>query len=318
MNKFSFVLLLSFLFYACSNDDEGLTEQDAIISEYLSAESIDATKTSSGIYYFSISTDADNQGDAVASNDVVSFYYSLSDLEGNLIAEYGEEDGDPLQFKQGVSAVYPVGLDEAVLLMSVGDTFGFILPTDLGYESLNSNIIDSDEIVRIDLTVSDVQSEDAVYEMEVDSILQYIDDNNLNDVSSNPTDVVVQIEESNLFYKTVVEGTGDLTLAGDSVTIDYTLYSLDDVQYATDTDFRFIYGSSDPRALVSGLEEGLALMQSDEQALLLMPSSLGYKESAQIVPSFIAADLAADGIIPDYVITIPPYTSLIFDVTRNE
>ena len=57
-------------------------------------------------------------------------------------------------------------------------------------------------------------------------------------------------------------------------------------------------------------------MQTNEQALIFIPSSQGYRESATVIPDFIEDDLVVDGIIPDYVTSVGPYQTLLFELTR--
>ena len=57
-------------------------------------------------------------------------------------------------------------------------------------------------------------------------------------------------------------------------------------------------------------------MQEGENALFFIPSSEGYRESALVIPSSAAANLVINEVIPEYVTQVPPYQTLLFDITR--
>lgn len=307
------------LLMGCGNDDgSNLTPYDTTIQAFLSQNNIAATRTSSGLYYRSVSIDTATQS-TISNGQVVSVYYDLLDLEGNVIASHQRADGDSLQFKVGANAVYPVGLNEAALLMTEGDTYSFIIPPPIGYETTGSAIIADESIVQIDLTIVDVQQEDSVNLNEIERIQTYITDNDLNNTTANPVDPVEYNEATGLFYKRTLAGTGNLPTTGDLINMDYTAsYLATNDVIETQSNFTFTFGSSQPRPVLTGIELGIAEMQEGETALILLPSSIAYRESALVIPASISSDLAAIGIIPDYVTRIRPYSPLIFALTRND
>lgn len=303
----------------CGNDDgDGLSIYDADIQTYLSQNGISATRTNSGLYYWSVSIDTTNQ-DAISNSEVVSLYYELLNLEGDTIASRTRDDGDSLQFKVGANAVYPVALDEAAKLMTLGDTYSFVIPPTIGYENTGSVIIADETILQINLSLVGVQSEDSISIKELDSIQSYIVINDLDNTTDNPVDPVDYNEATGLFYKRTVVGAGDLPTTGDLIDMSYTgsFFYNGDV-FDTQTNFTFTFGSNEPRPILSGIELGIAEMQVGETALLILPSSIAYRESALVIPATIASDLADIGIVPDYVTRIPPYSPLIFVITRND
>ena len=304
---------------SCSTDDgDNLSAFDSTIQSYLNENNISATRTSSGLYYTAVSVDS-TMLSPTGMNQVASIYYNLLSLEGDTISSRQREDGDSLQFKIGANAVYPVALDEALQLMTEGDVYTFIVPPNIGYGITGSAIIEDETIVQIDISLVDIQSEDSININEIEQIQTYITTNDLDNISVNPVDPVAYTASTGLFYKRTSVGTGALPTVGDVIDISYTAFFLDTEEVLdTEINFSFIFGSSQPRPVLSGVELGIGQMQTEETALLLLPSAIAYRESALVLPAALASDLAAIGIIPDYATQVPPYSPLLFVITRND
>ncbi|HRR49191.1 MAG TPA: hypothetical protein P5293_04480, partial [Bacteroidales bacterium] len=97
------LLLLPFSFVAtsCLDDDSEFEEQvridDQKINKYLTDNNIVAQKHNSGIYYRKLTEN--NTGTSLNRGNVVSFYYSISLLDGTVLQSISKENGDkPLQF----------------------------------------------------------------------------------------------------------------------------------------------------------------------------------------------------------------------------
>lgn len=300
--------------FACSKDDVVLTDADATILAWLDTMNIDsATADASGIYYYPIVENP--TGTSIGAGSVVSFYYTLSDLNGNVIASYQRTNGDSLMLQQGVSAVFPLGLDLGLPFMQNGETFNIIIPPSLGYQDLTSGAIDPNLISLLQVEVVNVQNETSVFTQEAIDINNYVIAQNLNDTITNPLNSVVTFP-SGVAYKRVEKGFGPFPVNGETVVLDYSASFLDNSVFDSRSNFEFILGSAEPRLLIPGFEFGLTIMQPNERALIIIPSSQGYQESALVVPASITADLIEDAIVPDYVLRVPPYSTLIFDITR--
>ncbi|MEP5612410.1 MAG: FKBP-type peptidyl-prolyl cis-trans isomerase [Cyclobacteriaceae bacterium] len=313
MQKFCVGALLVIVI-ACSKDDVTLTDVDTTIIAWLDTMNVDsATADASGIYYYA--TTENPTGIAATAGSVVSIYYTLRDLSGNVIASHLRSDGDSLVLKQGVSAVYPVGLDLGLAFMREGETFNIIIPPALGYQDLTSGAIAPNMISLLEVEIARVQNEVSVYAQETADITNYITSENLNDTIANPLNSV-QSFASGVAYKRIVKGFGPFAVNGETVILSYTASFLSNTTFDSKNNFQFILGSTEPRLLIQGFEFGLSIMAPNERALIIVPSSQGYRESALIIPRSITADLIEDDIIPDYVQTVPPYTPMVFDVTR--
>ncbi|MEM9340279.1 MAG: FKBP-type peptidyl-prolyl cis-trans isomerase [Bacteroidota bacterium] len=314
MYKCCSLLLLLLLIGSCSKDDPApVTQADTEIRSYIDSLGISAVRDESGIYYYAI--DSNPGGVPVSPGTVVSFYYRLSDLNGGTLASVQRSDGDSLLAKQGASAIYPVGLDIGLSFMRSGETFGIILPPSLGYEQLTSGAIDPDLVTLLEVEVVGVVSEAEVFNQELTEMSDYVSDQNLNDLVANPVDPV-EFTTSGVAYKRKREGSGLSPINGDSIVLNYDASFISGGSFDSRSDFTFVWGADIPRPFIPGLEFGVSRMLTGENALIIIPSSQGYRESAQVIPASIIGDLIDDSIIPDYVSTIPPYRTLIFDVTR--
>lgn len=307
------VLLLST--YGCGDDDDQNTSSiDTQIQTYLNGLGIAATRDDSGVYFYS---EVSNTGGAtVTSEDVVAIFYNLYDLEDNLLAAH-QRPADSLIYQHNASAIYPIGLDQGIGSMRVGETYSFILPPDQGYSQITDGSFSPTGIYRLQVELVGVFDENALFAQELLAIDDYVAANNLNDTISNPLNRV-EVFGNGVSYKRVVEGTGDLPGAGDSIVVAYQGTFLDGSGFDSQTDFAWIWGSNQPRALVDGFEFGVSLMQEDENALVFIPSSEAYRESALIIPGSATGNLIENEVIPEYVSTIPPYQTLIFDITRTD
>jgi len=118
------------------------------------------------------------------------------------------------------------------------------------------------------------------YEKEMKLLADYIQ---ANRISVAPT-------ASGLYYIELKAGTGTAVKNGDNVTVRYTGKLLGGGIFDAGT-FSFILGAG---RVIKGWDEGISYMKRGGTAQLIIPSTLGYGSSGAS--------------------TIPPYSSLIFDV----
>lgn len=316
MNKHVTIVLISLFLLSCGKD-EVVTDVDAEVVAWLEAASITtAVRDDNGIYFYSELENLAGQG--INAGNVVAIYYSLFDLDGNQVASHQRTDGDSLLFKQGVGAVYPVGLDAGVINMRSGEIYSFILPPDQAFEGLTSGAVASGRIYRLQVQVVGVFDEAAVFAQEAAAINNYILANSLNDTITNPLDSV-ELHSNGVAYKRLSAGTSSLPSPGDTIRIDFSRNFINgNTGSESQNGFSWVVGSASPNQLIPGFEFGVSLMQVSEEALFLIPSAQAYRESALVIPSFIVNDLIVDEIIPDYVAKVPPYHTLLFNVTRVE
>lgn len=314
MNKL-LVISFCFLLLACGKDDIVVTDTDTTIAAWLDSAGVTtATRDDNGIYVIPEVTNG--SGSVVVSSGVVAIYYNLYDLDSNLVAQHQSANGDSLIFKHGASAVYPIGLDVGVGYMRVGETYSFILPPAYAYSDLTSGGLDEDGIYWLQVEVVGLFNEDDLFTQEITDITDYVTTNKIDSLPINPVDSTVFFT-SGIGYKRKSIGSGTQPLNGDTIIVDYQGSFLDGSgNFDSKSAFQWIYGSNQPRELLAGFEFGVTQMQTGEDALLFIPSSQGYRESALVVPASITDDLIIDAVVPDYVAKVPPYKTLIFDITR--
>ncbi len=309
------LLILGFAMSSCGGDDTVTTTSDTQIQAWLDSAGISATRDdNTGIYYYADSLNP--AGAQASSGSVAAIYYTLEDLNGGVIASHQRSNGDSLIFKVGASAVYPLGVDFGVGIMRVGEIYNFILPPSQAYQTLTSGTIDPNLVAHLQIELTAVHSENDLIAQELIDIDDYITANNLNDTLTNPLNTVVQFPASGISFKRLRAGMGPLPLNGDTIIVDYTGRFITNASFGNDTDFQWVFGSGNPRELLVGFEFGVSRMQTGEQALVMIPSSQAYRESALVIPNFIANELVTDEIIPDYVLSVPPYRTLLFEITR--
>ncbi|MEP1032455.1 FKBP-type peptidyl-prolyl cis-trans isomerase [Ekhidna sp.] len=309
------ILIFGILISSCGNDNSVRTTSDDEIQAWLDSMNVTAARDdNTGIYYYADSLNP--SGNQATDGSVAAIYYTLQDLNGNVIAQHQRANGDSLLHKVGTSAIYPLGADFGVSLMRVGETYNFILPPSQGYQDLTSGAINADLIAHLKITLATVHNETDLFTQELVDIDNYITSNNLNDTVTNPLNTVKQFPASGISFKRLRAGAGPVPLNGDTMIVDYTGRFIDDSSFGSDNGFQWVYGSGSPRELLTGFEFAVSMMQTGEQSLVMIPSSQAYRESALVIPSFIVDDLIADGIIPDYVTRIPPYRTLLFEITR--
>ena len=114
---------------------------------------------------------------------------------------------------------------------------------------------------------------------------QYLLDNN----------ITVEPTASGLYYIDTSLGMGSSPNAGNTVKVHYSGYLIDGTKFDSSYDrgepFEFILGAGQ---VISGWDEGIALMNEGGEATLIIPSDLGYGSTGAG--------------------SIPPYSTLIFNV----
>jgi len=272
---------------------------DKIISDYLAENDIQAQKHASGLYYKVITENS--TGTALTKNDVVSFYYSISKLDGTLLESINKDENAPVQVKLLTYTIIPEGLDYGIDLMRVGEKFRFYVPSYLAYGSYSCSDFSTNTNFIIDIEVTDVQSESEIDEIQLDSIENYV---NINYPDH-------QQFASGLYYIETIPGDGNKPMSGDMVTIDFTRKYLDDSVIKTANGVSLYL---DHEEAVQGLEEGLKQMKVGTSAILIMPASIGFKQSLCVIPQKTREDLLDDNLIS---LEVLPYSIIKYIVKLN-
>ncbi len=305
--------------FRCNTSDDvmpiDVSQDSTILSFFEDAANDSFLLDASGIYAYPITL---NPSGASGAGAVVSIYYSLSLLDGTLIDSYGASDGDPLVMRQGANAIYPVGLDAGLALMNQGETYGFVLPSTLAYDTVNFSSVPLNSIVQFEVELVQVRSEGEIGIEEDTLIANYIEDAFLDSLDLVPLDSVEFIGQTNaIAYKRLAAGNGTIPRNGELININYLgrFAGPDSVvfdqRYQTQP-FEYTFNTG---LVIPGLDIGIGEMEFGERALIIMPSSFAYRESAAVIPPSFGPTAVESRIVPDYVLRVGPYEPLSFEVT---
>lgn len=305
------VLLLGLLvFVGCNKDDDTVEVQGSqqVIADFLAADStLTAVQDeATGIWY--IDLDSTASGSPLEPGLVVEAFYTIRALGGVVIDLSSPQSGGPAKMLYGADAIYPIGFDQALSLMKVGDSMRFFIPAELGYGDLEvEGLIPHGAVLDVIIKIEDAITLEQQLIQEQLAIEDYININDLNDMATPGTGIYIdRINELD---------SGALVGIGERVEITYVASFLGgsafDATFGNET-FTFEFGRGEA---IQGLEFGLAEMFVGESALIIMPSSLAYGGSVKVMPTLIAEELVAQKIIPTYAATVGPFRPLIFEVT---
>jgi len=235
------------------------TEDAAVLKRYPGAK-----KTASGLWYV---VTQEGTGAKVEKGMSVSVHYK------GMLANGTEFDNsysrnEPIAFKIGVGQVIK-GWDEGIMLMREGAKYILIIPSKLGYGANGAGgVIPPNSTLVFETELVSAKAADA----------------NL-DFAQNAEEVLKRYPEakstpSGLWYVVKKEGTGDAAVSGKKVAVHYKGMLADgtvfDNSYDRGQPIEFVLGQGN---VIPGWDEGIALMKTGAQYLLIIPSQLGYGPS---------------------------------------
>jgi len=333
MNKSVIASIFVWLFVsACNNDSNSSIDadsQNAAISDYINQSGNDSAQnftTPDGfiIYYWPIQLNDNTDAQKAGTNSAISFTYEVSLLDGTVISAF--QSTDSVFAKMGSNSIYPIGFDLSLQEIGIkeGEEYAFVLPSKYAFGSFEvSNFFPANSILIYKIRLFNVYSENEIFEVESGNILQYINDNNLNDTIQNPIDTVVVYPENGIAFKKIVElDQAVRPVVGNTVSITYQLEDINQniLQIINSPEeFEFVLGNQGETGnIIPGLEFGIRQLGVGERALIIIPSSQAYNESAQVIPVFFKDEMVEERVIPQYASTVDPYQILIFDlILRN-
>ncbi|MCC5927998.1 MAG: FKBP-type peptidyl-prolyl cis-trans isomerase [Cyclobacteriaceae bacterium] len=122
------------------------------IDDYLSQNSIDAEKTSSGLYYL---IDSEGSGPNPSMGDEVSVHYRGTLLDGTVFDSSFDRQDEPFTFPIGQGMVIP-GWDEGIALLKKGGKGKLFIPSKLAYGSRNMGTIQPNSVLIFDVELIDI------------------------------------------------------------------------------------------------------------------------------------------------------------------
>ena len=264
--------------------------EDSILQDFVQANYPGNKPTETGLIYDQVRL---GYGKVPVDGNIVTVNFGVELLDGTKIFST-KDNGEPVQFEVG-KPFDTKGMDEGVRMMKEGGLAKLIMPSNLAFgERGRANIIPpfTSLICEVELLkVEDVdQFNNSQKEFEKEKIEKYISENN----------ITVQPSSSGLYYIEEVKGTGPKAEPGDKVKVWYTGKLLDgsvfDASSNRNQAFEFTLGTGQ---VITGWDQGIAMMNQGGKATILIPSNLGYGERG-------SRDV------------IPPYAPLIFEVELQE
>jgi len=312
LSKIMLTAMSCLMLFSCSIGETDYERQvkidDQILYKYMADNNIQAQKHSEGFYYQVLT--ANSAGAALKKNDVVSFYYTITNLnplsmalQNSFVAatpiETNELPGTkPAQFKLLTYSIIPEGLDYAVSMMRVGEKYRFYIPSYLAYGSYSTSDFTANSNFIIDIRIVDAKTETEIDDIQRDSIENY--------VSTKYT--AFEKYASGLYFVDSIPGTGRRPNTVDYVSIDFTRKYMDDNVIKVTNGVSFFLGQGQA---VQGLEEGIKLMKEGGTSVLIMPSKLAFKQSLCVIPQKTRAKLLTDRIIS---VDVLPYSIIKYVV----
>ncbi|MEM9896675.1 MAG: hypothetical protein AAF789_09930, partial [Bacteroidota bacterium] len=187
MRHLLFILIVGFIVVeGCKTDDAPVVtfNSDSVIVAWLDSFDISATRDDAGFYFYA--EQENPAGNFLSSGaEVGAIFYTLFDLDSNVLASYQRNDGDSLLLKIGSGAIYPVILDACLRILRTGETYSFLLPGELAYQEVTGiSTADETGVVRLNLSLVAALNEQDVFAAEAVAIEDYIQTNSINDTVS--------------------------------------------------------------------------------------------------------------------------------------
>lgn len=148
MRSFFSFIILSFLIFSCNKIDTNQdTIDDKIITDYLTAKKIKATKTNTGLYYI---LDSIGNGKKVNSTNTIYVKYA-GKLTNDTIFDQNL-NGTYLSLKTAIN-----GFREGVSYFNVGGKGRLFIPSKLAYGKNSVGKVPSNSVLIFNIEVIEIQ-----------------------------------------------------------------------------------------------------------------------------------------------------------------
>lgn len=265
------LLIVAFLSVSCNSflEDKDLKrqqEEDQAIQNYAKKINLSGfQKSESGLYYLITKKNVQASARNTTDGDEVTMHYTASILDG---AKYDStKSASPIvfPFNSGILPFY--GFYEAITLLKNGEKGIFLVPSRLAYGGSSNAIIQPYSMIRLDIEVLKLRSED-------EQIEDYIKENKLS---------IDEKTSTGLRYISITKNsTGVAMNKGRAATVKYIGTFLSGKTFDSGQ-FDTVIGEG---SLIKGFDEALLKMRVGEKAKVIIPSSIGYgaKGSGTILP----------------------------------
>ncbi|NJO01811.1 MAG: hypothetical protein HC880_09090 [Bacteroidia bacterium] len=203
---------------SCLEQEESPLERqarkdDIQIRTYLHENQITAIPTNAGIYYEILKENP--AGKTVGAESLVSIYYKVSLLDGQVVDSLLAGQGSALRFEHSTGSLIPQGLNLGVGLMKQGEQFRFYIPSRYAYGTYtHEDFFPANAILIIEAEVVAVETWQDQQQRDRDTLQAFLTRNELSGET--------QGFNSGLIYRRILEGSGNKPANGQRVSIHYT------------------------------------------------------------------------------------------------
>ncbi len=249
--KYLLTFFALFIIVSCSDDDIDYDKvNDKEILKYIADNNLDATKSSTGLYYV---IDEQGYGSKPDENSIVTVRYKGYFTNGNI---FDQSDNSGLTI--GLQDVI-IGWAEGIAYFNRGGIGKLLIPSKLAYGENGGNGIPKGTVLIFDIQLLDVDYE----KQNEDDILKYIEDHNLTAEKS----------DSGLYYTIDEKGEGRTPTLSSNITVKYKGYFTNDDVFDSTGDESVTFQL---QQLILGWQEGIPYFNEGGKGTLFIPSKLGY------------------------------------------
>ena len=294
--------------FSCLQDKESdyekqVKKDDQILSNYIAENGIEATQTNAG-YYYTKDVEAE-EGAKLNDGDIIGIYYEMEALDGSFIAKHTEEDGDPILFEYDASAqtIVPIAVNLAVSVANEGETLTLYVPSYRGFGEYGyGQLFGSNTNLIIKVTFAKIYPPQEVAAKEDDSILAYIEQNELEGFSMKDEGVYVRVVEEG-------DASTDKSKNGNRVYFTYEMFQLGEDEPFSKVENNSISTLLGDDKNFDFVNIGLNDLHEGAEVEVIAPSSAAYQQTAQVLPEVIREDYFEKG----YITTIVrPFDQILF------
>jgi FKBP-type peptidyl-prolyl cis-trans isomerase len=248
-------VLLAFMVSSCSSSGDGdkdyREENEAEIAAYVAANSLNATRSASGLYY---AIEEQGTGKAITGTSDVTVSYKGYFTNG---VEFDSTGDDFLSFN--LQAVIR-GFAEGLTYINEGGKIILFVPAHLGYGSKDLNGIPGGSVLIFEVTAL---SPEMIAEKNDEDIADYLQTEGLNAIKT----------ESGLYYVIDNEGAGAQPNSESNVTVAYTGYYLNGTKFDESGALGLTFNLSE---VIEGWKEGITYFKVGGNGKLIIPAHLAY------------------------------------------
>lgn len=294
----------SLLFTGCNKDDssEQKAKEKQLLQEYVSKNYPNATPQADGLYFIldSANTTLDAKPD---SGDFVLVEFTAKVLStgktilttDSTVAQQNGLYNSSIVYGNSKFQLSPYnfmyGVYEGIKMMKEGQTATLLIPYDLALGEGEYTNVPKYSTLIYTLHLVKIIHDPVAYERQ--QINNFLKSTPLTEADSTNT---------GLYHYTKVQGTGNVIKNGDVISVSYIGKYLDGRTFWKDTASNMTLTAS---TLVNyGFNEGLRYMKKGEEAVFIAPYYLGF-------------DGGTEPYAFTYYVTIPAYTTLLYDVKVN-